>query len=132
MLAVVLALAVLAAGCSSSTSSSSARPSPTRAAASCAWYTPTALPQGEQVILIATGSTCGAAAPVVEFAAVRLRATWYSTAPDVDPGAALTARLVKGGVIVRIYQLGSGAETARRAGQLADDFQAAGWTIAAR
>jgi hypothetical protein len=128
--ALVVLFALVIAGCSST--SSSRPPSPptssrTATAASCAWYTPTALPQGQLVILTAEGSTCGAAAPVVEFAAERLRAVWYSSGLDFGAEATLIAQLAKGRVVVRIFQLGNSAAVMRRAGQLADDFEAAGW-----
>lgn len=78
--------------------------------------------------MTATGGTCGAAAPVVEFAAVKLRAVWFSTSLDFGAEATLIAQLAKGPLVVRIFQFGDGAETMRRAGRLADDFAAAGWT----
>lgn len=130
VLALVLVLLTVA-GCSS-TSSSSTRSSPSASVSApravvCAWYTPTALPQGQLVIMTATGETCGAAAPVVEFAAEHLRAVWYSSSPDFGAEATLIAQLAKGRVVVRIFQLGSSRAVMQRAGGLADDFQAAGW-----
>jgi hypothetical protein len=79
------------------------------------------------VILTATGTSCGAAAPVIEFAAVKLRRTWYSTSLAFSGDATLIAQLRRGAVVVRIFQAGASTDTMNAAGQLADDFQAAGW-----
>ena len=82
------------------------------------------------MILTATGTTCGAAAPVVEFAAVKLRRTWYSTSLEgVGQAATLIAQLRRGAVVVRVFQLGGSTDTMGAAGALADDFQAAGWAV---
>ena len=79
------------------------------------------------MILTATGTSCGAAAPAVEFAAVHLRRVWYSTSLDFGGEATLIAQLRRGAVVLRIFQLGASTDTMNAAGQLADDFQAAGW-----
>jgi hypothetical protein len=124
---VAAALAVAGCGAAASTRPPATPTAATTAPpAACAWYTPTA-PQGQQVILTATGTSCGAAAPVVEFAAVKLRRVWYSTSLDFGGEATLIAQLRRGAVVVRIFQFGASSDTMNAAGLLADDFQAAGW-----
>jgi len=123
----------LLAGCAATAPAAPARsPAPRPAAAPapprCAWYSPTVIgnaPDGQQVIVSATGPACRSLA-LVRWIAARSGKPWAAT--TLVQGTDI-AQLAKGGTVVRIWQTGFAPQTDATAGFLADDFQAAGWAV---
>jgi hypothetical protein len=130
-----LALALAIGGCSATTTptippaavTQAVEPSP---APVCAWYTPAIISgpgAGQLVIVAATGPGCKTQA-LIAWIAVHTGKPWAITRTT---GGTAIAQLARSGTIVRIYQTGFAAATDQVAGYLADDLQAAGWTIQA-
>lgn len=132
-LAALAALAALSAGCSSPAASpapttAAARPPAPRPPPRCAWYSPTVTggtPDGQQVIVSATGPACRSPA-LIAWIAAETGKPWAST--TLTGGTAI-ARLSRAGTAVTIWQTGFAAQTEDTAGYLADAFAAAGWAV---
>jgi hypothetical protein len=127
--AAVLAVALVA--CSAAPAALPARLTPTlrpTPVPSCAWYTPTT-EGGQQVIVAVTGPACGSHA-LIAWIADKSGKPWASTVLRIgtDTGTEF-AVATRGGSTVRIFEEGTALATQATGGYLADDFQAAGWTV---
>jgi len=107
--------------------SPSPAPSPARYTA-CTWYSPVG-PTGEQVIVSITGPACTGPTPaLVQWIAVQTRRMWITSGARTQ-GTEL-AQLARRRSVVRIWFTGPPSGAAGPvAGRLADDFQAAGWSV---
>lgn len=135
-LAVAVLAGLAAAGCTSATTitvtptplTATARtPRPTRAAPveRCGWYSPTT-PNGQQVIVRATGPACGDP-PVIDWIVSITRRSWISS--GYEPAATCVAQLARAGAIVQVWQTGFDPRTDRLAGLIADTLERAGWLV---
>jgi hypothetical protein len=96
---------------------------------SCGWYTPTIVngeADGQQVIVTATGPACRSQALIRWVSLKSSGKPWASTRTITGT---IIAQMAKDGTVIRIYQSGWDKATETTAGYLADDFQAAGWTV---
>ena len=152
--AAALVLAIALAACaspststrpapSSSPSTSTPRPAATTTLG-CAWYAPVGS-DGQVVNVTATGPACSTEA-LVGWMAETTRRTWISESMIPGSFGTLLAVERKGGSSVWVYFTGpepsatttgsppertqTGPPAAALAGQLADDFEAAGWSPA--
>jgi hypothetical protein len=123
---VLPALALGLVACSTSTTST--RPPPAPRPLSCAWYTPTT-PNGQQVIVTATGPACGSPALIEQVARMSKR-TWLTEGLALVPHTSddLFSQVARAGSVVKVWFTGNDPPTLTTAGLLSDDLQAAGWT----
>ena len=123
------ALGLLVVACGSSTPAPRPTPAPSPAKVlSCAWYTPTT-PNGQQVIVTATGPACGDP-PIIEWIASMTHRTWITEGLALVPHTQddLMSQMGRAGSVVRVWFTGQAPPTLSTAGLLSDDLQAAGWT----
>jgi hypothetical protein len=93
---------------------------------SCDWYTPMIGKAAGQVVTVAiTGPGCKGTALIRWVSLESGGKPWASTSIALGT---LIAQLEEGGTTVRIWQQGSALPTDQTAGELADAFEAAGWT----
>jgi hypothetical protein len=132
-----LALAVAALALTGCSAASAADPAATAARAArtapapleCAWYTPTIVGQeadGQEVVITMTGPACGSLT-LIRWVSLKTQGSPWARTTRIE--GTIIAQVAKGGTVVKIYQSGFALATDETAGDLADAFLAAGWSI---